>query len=130
MAKSEDNEVKTPSKVTDITSAEENIELAVEAFCEKWISLPEMIMPCEIMDQSQLRDAMGLYATIDLGDPWPQAERALLQEGFRWHNLGGSRVMFLRERDDCIGGEGWESAEELENEEQEWTPKLLPMNAI
>ena len=48
MAKSEDNEVKTPSKVTDITSAEENIELAVEAFCEKWISLPEMVMPCEI----------------------------------------------------------------------------------
>ena len=134
MAKKEkDEEEKIPSKATDITSAQENIELAIEAFCAKWISLPSLVMPCEVMDQGQLRDAMGLYATIDIGDPWPQAERALLDEGFRWHNLGGNRVMFLRERDDCISDNGWESAEEIEDDElengKEWTQKLIALNA-
>jgi len=109
----EEKEEKIPSKVTDITSAQENIKLAVEAFAQRWIPLPRFQIPCEVMDQGQLRSAMGLHASIDLGDPWPQAELALLKQGFRWHNLGSSRVMFLREKDDCIGNDGWDEAEEV-----------------
>ncbi len=110
----EETEDKLPSKVTDIEAAQNNIDTAVTDFARRWISLPTMVMPCEVMDQGQLRDAMGLHATIDLGDPWPQAEKLLLQSGFCWHTLGGSRVMFLREREDVIEGDGWSEAEEVE----------------
>ena len=106
---------KLPSKVTDIPAAQDNIDAAVQAFAEKWISLPCMSLPCEVMDQGQLRDAMGLHATIDLGDPWPQAERLLFEHGFRWHNLGTSRVMFLREREDAVIDNGWTDGEEVKN---------------
>lgn len=110
----EETEDKLPSKVTDIEAAQRNVEMAVDAFAERWISLPTMVMPCEVMDQGQLRDAMGLHATIDLGDPWPQAEKLLLNMGFRWHTLGGSRVMFLRESEDVIEDDGWQDGEEVE----------------
>jgi hypothetical protein len=109
----EDSEEKLPSKVTDIPAAQDNIDAAVTAFADRWISLPCMSLPCEVMDQGQLRDAMGLHATIDLGDPWPQAEKLLIQMGFRWHNLGSSRVMFLREREDAVIDNGWTDGEEV-----------------
>lgn len=111
----EESEEKTPSKVTDISAAQDNITATVQAFADRWISLPCMSMPCEVMDQSQLRDAMGLHATIDLGDPWPQAENLLLRMGFRWHNLGGSRVMFLRENEEAVIDNGWTVGEELKS---------------
>lgn len=107
-------EDKLPSKVTDIEAAQDNVNSAVQAFAERWISLPCMSLPCEVMDQGQLRDAMGLYATIDLGDPWPQAEKLLMQMGFRWHTLGHSRVMFLRENENYIDNGGWQAPEEIE----------------
>lgn len=107
----EDQEEKLPLKVTDIEAAKDNIDVAVEMFAERWISLPCMSLPCEVMDQGQLRAAMGLHPTIDLGDPWPQAESLLLKMGFRWHNLGGRRVMILREREDVIEDTGWEEIE-------------------
>ena len=111
MAKEE--EEKTPIKVTDIEAAKDNIDVAVLAFAERWISLPCMSLPCEVMDIGQLRDAMGLHATIDLGDPWPQAEQLLMKMGFRWHNLGASRVMYLREKEDFIDNGGWNGAVEI-----------------
>ena len=109
-----EQEEKLPSKVTDIDAAHDNIDMAVQTFAKHWLSLPAMVMPCEVMDQGQLRDAMGLHATIDLGDPWPQAEKMLLQMGFRWHSLGMQRVMFLREREDVIEDTGWQEADEIE----------------
>lgn len=117
MKKKEDTtEEKFPSKVTDIEAAKDNIEAAVQAFARRWIPLPCPLWPCEVMDQGQLRDAMGLHASIDIGDPWPQAEKALLMAGFRWHSLGTSRVMFLRENADAIVDDGWEEAEEISEE--------------
>lgn len=107
-------EEKFPSKVTDIQAAQRNVQAAVEEFADRWISLPAMSLPCEVMDQGQLRDAMGLHATIDLGDPWPQAENLLLMMGFHWNMLGSSRVMFLRERENIY--DGWDTAEEMESE--------------
>ncbi len=111
--KGDSEEPEAPKKVTDIEAADDNIKTAVEMFAERWIPLPEMAMPCEVMDVGQLRDAMGLRATIDLGDPWPTAERLLLQQGFRWHWIGSSRVMIMREREDMIPSAGWDDAEEL-----------------
>ena len=67
------------------------------------------------MDARQLRDALGLRATIDAGDPWPTAEQLLLEHGFRWHWLGTSRVMYLKERDDFVPDTGWVDAEEVDN---------------
>ena len=113
MKKEEEQEEKLPSKVTDIPAAQDNIDAAVETFAERWMSLPCMSVPCEVMDQGQLRDAMGLHATIDLGDPWPQAENMLLKLGFRWHSLGAQRVMFLREKENAVIDNGWEPAEEI-----------------
>ena len=103
--------------VTDIAALKENTEVAVEAFAERWLSMPRFTMECEVMDQRQLRDAMGLRATIEAGDPWPAAESLLLQMGFRWHWLGGSRVMFLKERDGYEDDGGWKEAEEALCEE-------------
>jgi len=111
----EDSEEKLPSKVTDITAAQDNIDAAVQAFAERWLPMPNLTEQCEVMDQGQLRDAMGLHATIDLGDPWPQAENLLLKMGFRWHNLGSSRVMFLREREEAVIDDGWQKPMPIEN---------------
>ena len=108
--KSEEEE-KQPSKMTDISAAVSNVNSAVLSFCDRWIPLPTMTPPCEVVDQGQLRDMLGLIPTIDLGDPWPQAEEMLLNEGFRWHQMGNSRVMFLREKDDCLSEDGWEEVE-------------------
>lgn len=109
-------EEKTPTKVTDISSAQANIEDSVAAFVQRWMPAPKFDIGVEVMDQGQLRDAMGLRATIDLGDPWPLAERQLLDSGFRWQWLNGLRVMFLREKDGYTPDTGWEDAEEYEDE--------------
>lgn len=99
-------------KVTDIESARMNIESAVQAFAARWMPWPKFDIGVEIMDQGQLRDAMGLRATIDLGDPWPDAERQLLDLGFCWQWLSGHRVMYLKEKDGYEPPTGWEEAEE------------------
>jgi hypothetical protein len=111
MAESEEN---TPRKVTDIDAVKENVRMAVEEFAERWISMPGFGLDVEVMSVSQLRDAMGLRASIDWGDPWPAAEQELIAHGFRWHWLGGQRVMYLRERDDFVPDTGWGEAEEVE----------------
>ena len=100
---------------TDIQALKDNAEQAVEAFAERYISMPRLTMDCEVMDQRQLRDAMGLRATIEAGDPWPAAEKHLLEMGFRWHILGGTRVMFLMERDGYEPDDGWSDGEEIED---------------
>lgn len=113
MAKKHDDEQeKAPRKVTDIDAAKENIESAVYAFNERWAPMPQFAIGVEVMDQRQLRDAMGLRATIDTGDPWPAAEKLLLELGFRWHWIGGTRVMFVQERDNFVD-EDWSEAEEI-----------------
>lgn len=109
-------EEKTPTKVTDISSAQDNIEDSVAAFVQRWMPAPKFDIGVEVMDQGQLRDAMGLRATIDLGDPWPLAERQLLDSGFRWQWLGGVRVMYLREKHGYVPDTGWDDAEEYEEE--------------
>jgi hypothetical protein len=98
---------------TDIESIKANAESAVCEFARRYISLPKMTDDCEVMDLRQLRDAMGLRATIEAGDPWPKAERELSARGFRWHMLGGVRVMFLREREDYAPDDGWSDGEEI-----------------
>lgn len=108
-----ENDEKTPRKVTDIDALKSNVEMAVAGFAARWASMPKFSEFCEVMDQRQLRDAMGLRATIDAGDPWPQAEQLLLKMGFRWHWLGNMRVMYLMERDDFVPDTGWEYAEAL-----------------
>jgi hypothetical protein len=35
-----------------------------------------------------------------------------MNAGFRWHWLGGSRVMYLKEREDYADNGGWDDAEE------------------
>ena len=111
MAKSDDEE-KLPQKVTDIGAARNNIEAAVNAFCDQWAAAPEFRVGVELMDQCQLRNAMGLRATMDIGDPWPKAELLLLDRGYKWHMLGGSRVMYVIERDGFIDAD-WSEAEEV-----------------
>lgn len=110
-----EDEEKLPSKVTDIEALKNNVEIAVAGFAERWVSMPRFTEFCEVMDQRQLRDAMGLRATIDAGDPWPQAEQMLLAMGFRWHWLGNMRVMFLQERDDFVPETGWQEGEIVES---------------
>lgn len=105
-----------PIKVTNIEAAKFNISSAVEEFARRYISMPKFDLGVEIMDQGQLRDAMGLRATIDIGDPWPEAEQELLEHNFRWHNLSGHRVMYLKERDDFIPDTGWQDAEEYKED--------------
>ena len=100
---------------TDIVSLKYNADGAVDDFAARYISMPRFTMDCEVMDQRQLRDAMGLRATIEAGDPWPAAEERLLKAGFRWHWLDGSRVMFLKEREECIPDDGWSDGELVED---------------
>jgi hypothetical protein len=97
---------------TDIEALKDNAESAVDEFAARWLCMPNFTVDCEVMDQRQLRDAMGLRATIEAGDPWPAAERRLLEMGFRWQWLGDTRVMFLKERDGYTPDTGWEDAEE------------------
>lgn len=109
-----DKQEQIPRKVTDIDAAKDNINAAVYAFNERWASMPAFALGVEVMDQRQLRDAMGLRATIDTGDPWPAAENLLLELGFRWHWIGGTRVMFVQERDSFVqADDDWSEAEEI-----------------
>ena len=110
----DEGQEQTPKRVTDIEAAKDNIAAAVYAFNERYASMPRFAMGVDVMDQRQLRDAMGLRATIDTGDPWPKAEQLLLELGFRWHWLGGQRVMFIQERDGFVD-EDWGEAEEVED---------------
>lgn len=98
---------------TDIQALKDNVEQAVGEFAQRYISMPKFSLDCEVMDQRQLRDAMGLRATIEAGDPWPKAEELLLSANFRWHWLGGTRVMFLKEREDYEPDDGWNDGEEV-----------------
>lgn len=102
-------------KVTDIEALKGNTEAAVMEFNERWAPMPRFDIGVEVMDVRQLRDAMGLRATMDTGDPWPAAEQLLLQLGFRWHWLGTQRVMFLQEKDGFIPSTGWEQAREADD---------------
>ena len=113
--KSEESEEKAPRKVTDIDALKENVRMAVEEFAKRWISMPGFGLDVEVMSVSQLRDAMGLRASIDWGDPWPAAEQELIAHGFRWHWLGGQRVMYLKEREDFVPDTGWSDAEEVDD---------------
>jgi hypothetical protein len=99
--------------VTDIVALKSNSIAAVDEFAQRYLSLPRMTMDCEVMDQRQLRDAMGLRATVEYGDPWPAAEQELMRRGFRWHMLGGTRVMYLRERECPDADDGWSDGEEI-----------------
>ena len=101
--------------VTDLDAMKENTEKAVDDFADRYLCMPRLTERCEVMDQSQLRDAMGLRATFESGDPWPKAEQLLRERGFRWHMLGGMRVMYLMERDDMLPSEqdGWNDGEEI-----------------
>ena len=113
MSKAKDQPQESDFKVTDLDAIKDNTTRAVEAFAQRYLSLPRFDATCEVMDQGQLRDAMGLRSTFDYGDPFPAAEKQLLERGFRWHNLGGMRVMFLREREDYQFDDGWQEAEEV-----------------
>ena len=110
MAKEE--EEKSQFKVTDIEAAIDNITMAVQAFSEQWMPAPKFDIGVEVMDVGRLRDAMGLRASFDCGDPWPSAEKQLLEVGFRWQMLGGQRVMYLKEKDGYEPDTGWQEAEE------------------
>ena len=113
-----DVDEQAPKRITDIEAAKENIEAAVYTFNERFAPMPRFGMDVEIMDQRQLRDAMGLRATIDAGDPWPAAERLLTGLGFKWHWLGGLRVMYVQERDSFVQAEDdWCDGEEVFSEE-------------
>ena len=99
--------------VTDLDAIKDNTTKAVEAFAMRYICMPRFDIGVEVMDQAQLRDAMGLRSSFDSGDPWPAAEKQLMEHGFRWHFLGGSRVMFLKERDGYQEDDGWNDGEEI-----------------
>lgn len=109
-----------PIRVTDVDALKDNVQRAVDGFAERWICIPAFTPHCEVMDIRQLRDAMGLRATVEYGDPWPLAEKHLKEYGFAWSWLGTSRVMFLQERSEYLeldtttaGGDLWEEAEEV-----------------
>ena len=102
----QNDEEKAPKKVTDI-------EAAVMAFAEQWMPWPRFDLGVKVMDVGRLRDAMGLRASIDIGDPWPSAEKQLLDLGFRWQMMGGQRVMYLKEKDGFEPDTGWSDAEEV-----------------
>ena len=114
MAKSRDEQEEVARTVTDIDAIAGNAEAAVMAFNDRWMPMPHFTERCEVMDQSSLRDAMGLRWTPEGGDPWPAAESLLLQLGFRWHWLGNMRVMYLAERDGYVPDTGWEDAEPVD----------------
>lgn len=109
-----EEEEKSAKKVTDIDAVANNVKMAVQEFASRWMSMPKFGLDCEVMDVRQLRDAMGLRASVDWGDPWPTAEKELLARGFRWQWLGNQRVMLLKERDDYVPDTGWEEAEEID----------------
>ena len=113
----ENDEEKAPKKVTDIDAVSDNVTAAVAAFNERWMPWPRFDIGVEVMDVGQLRDAMGLRASIDWGDPWPAAEKQLMDYGFRWQMLSGTRVMYLKERDGYVPSDGWDVAEEVKSEE-------------
>lgn len=96
-----------------LADAQSNIKDAVNAFMDQWQPWPGFGVGVEVMSQAQLRDAIGVRATMDYGDPWPSVERLLLDAGFRWQWLGGQRVMYLKERDGFVPDTGWEEAEEI-----------------
>lgn len=102
--------------VTDIDALSDNTDRAVEEFAARWVPVPRLTLQCEVMDVRQLRDAMGLRSTFEAGDPWPQAEKKLLDLGFRWHWLGGCRVMLLQERDGFITDDGWSDGELIDED--------------
>lgn len=112
MAK-EEQEMAVPVFVTDLDAIKDNTRLAVEAFAMQWLSMPRFGLDVEVFDQSRLRDAMGLRATPEYGDPWPAAEQQLYEHGFRWQWLSGQRVMFLKERVGFVADTGWTDAEEI-----------------
>ena len=115
MAKSEEQEQQSFS-VTDLDAIKENAREAVDAFAKRYLSMPRFGLNIEVMNQAQLRDAMGLRATFDYGDPWPAAEQLLIQDyRFRWHMLGGQRVMFLKEREDFVPDDGWNDGIEVKS---------------
>ena len=107
------DEDKTPRKVTDIDAVSDNVTAAVTAFNERWMPWPRFDIGVEVMGVAELRDAMGLRASIDWGDPWPSAEQQLTELGFRWQMLSGQRVMYLKERDGYEPDTGWQEAEEV-----------------
>jgi len=107
------NSEKDPEEIASIAALAENVDAAVNEFNERWMPAPAFDIGVEVMDVGQLRDAMGLRASIDWGDPWPLAEKKLLDFGFRWQWLGGLRVMFLKEKDGYTPDTGWEEAEEV-----------------
>lgn len=100
-------EQESQSSVTDLDAIKKNAEMAVNAFAQRYLSMPRFTEKCVVMDQAQLRDAMGLRATVDGGDPWPAAESLLMANDFRWHTLGSMRVMYLMERDNYEPDDGW-----------------------
>ena len=104
---------KKPTYVTDIDSAKSNIETMVFSFVSRWMPWPNFNLGVEVMDVGQLRDAMGMRATIDIGDPWPEAERMLLEQGYVWHWRNGQRVMYLKEKDGYVEETGWQEAKPL-----------------
>lgn len=105
-------EEKAPKKVTDIDAVHDNVKQAVESFAMQWEPAPKFTMGVEVMSVAQLRNALGLRASIDWGDPWPEAEQLLLQKGFRWQMLFGQRIMMVMEKPDFVPETGWEEAEE------------------
>lgn len=117
MARENEQEQKPPIRVTDIDALKDNTEASVFAFVARWTPVPELTEQCEVMDVGQLRDAMGLRATIEAGDPWPSAECLLLGLGFRWHWIGSQRVMLMQEKDGYRES-GWTDVEEIEEDNE------------
>ena len=100
--------------VTDLNAIKENVREAVNAFAQRYLSMPRFDVGVEIMNQAQLRDAMGLRATFEYGDPWPAAEQLLTQTyKFHWHWIGEQRVMLVKERDGFVPDDGWNDGEEI-----------------
>ena len=110
MAKDEQEGIKRLLTVQELA---EGIDERVTAFAKRYVALPRMVIPCEVMDVGQLRDAMSLRVTPE-GDEWKAAEPLLEEHGMHLQMMGGMRVMFLRERDDFIEDDGWTQAEETD----------------
>ncbi len=109
-----DKKEQAPMVVTDLDAIKDNTREAVDAFAQRWLSMPRFDVGVEIMDIARLRDMMGLRATFEYGDPWPAAEQLLIGTyNFRWHWVGSQRVMFLKEREDAIIDDGWDDGEEV-----------------
>ena len=110
--KEKDENGEEPQNVTDVEALKANAEAAVFDFNERWMPAPAYRIGVEVMDERQLRNAMGLRATL-AGDPWHAAEKLLLGLGFRWHWLGTSRVMYVREKDGFVEDTAWKYADEV-----------------